>query len=202
MNKKYLLISLILIIIGIYYVLGVNNDLDDFISSIITRTSLVEFIMASFIITVLSIPFNLYTNSKIKQINKINEKFSKEKVKPDFNMEQFKQTVNIPSKTFIYKGILPIVLLVGLGLKISNHFTLPLPFAITLIILTLTFVSTIYYSSIFLKNIIKHRYIQYTVSIILSIVMLYIMSLEEQLFLILFSITLFTISHMKTAFHH
>ncbi|PTH68957.1 hypothetical protein BU586_12390, partial [Staphylococcus agnetis] len=130
-------------------------------------------------------------NSRIKQINHINEKFLKEKNKKDFDMEKFKKSVEIPSGNFIYKGIIPIILLIGIGLKISNHFSFELPLRLIVLLYIFTFISTFYYSYSFVKNIINKRFTRYIVLLIISAVVMYLLSVEEQLFLVIFSIIIY-----------
>ena len=127
----------------------------------------------------------MYINSRIKQINYINEKFLKERDKKDFDMEKFKKYRN-SSGNFIYKGIVPIILLIGIGLKISNHFSLKLPLLLVILLYIFTFVSTFYYSSNFIKNIINKRFTRYLVLLFVSTVILCLLSVEEQLFLVVF----------------
>ncbi|PTH76082.1 hypothetical protein BU579_10985 [Staphylococcus agnetis] len=133
----------------------------------------------------------MYINSRIKQINHINEKFLKEKNKKDFDMEKFKKSVEIPSGNFIYKGIIPIILLIGIGLKISNHFSFELPLRLIVLLYIFTFISTFYYSYSFVKNIINKRFTRYIVLLIISAVVMYLLSVEEQLFLVIFSIIIY-----------
>ncbi|PTL18661.1 hypothetical protein BU633_11200, partial [Staphylococcus chromogenes] len=151
----------------------------------------------SIIITLIAIPFYMYINSRIKQINHINEKFLKERNKADFDMEKFKKSVEIPSGNFIYKGIITIILLIGIGLKISKHFSLELPLAPIILLYTFTFISTFYYSYNFVKNIIDKRFTRYIVLLVVSVVILYLLSIEEQSFLAVFSIIVYLSSHLS-----
>ncbi|PTH04128.1 hypothetical protein BU626_12215, partial [Staphylococcus capitis] len=127
MRKKYTFLIIIMIMLGIYYILGINKYLDCWIALLIIKHSWTEFLCVVVVITFIVFPFYMYINYRIKQINHINEMFLKERDKKDFDMEKFKQSIEIPSGDFIYKGMIPIILLIGLGLKISNHFTLELP---------------------------------------------------------------------------
>ncbi|ESV30326.1 TerC family integral membrane protein, partial [Staphylococcus epidermidis APO27] len=155
------------------------------------------FVCISVIITLIVVPFYMYINSRMKQINHINEKFLKERNKKDFDMEKFKKSIDIPSGNFIYKGIIPIILLIGLGLKISNHFSLKLPLLLIILLYIFTFISTFYYSSNFIKNIINKRYIRYIVLLAVSTVIIYLLSVEEQLFLVIFSIIIYLLSRLS-----
>ncbi len=106
-------------------------------------------------------------------------------------MEKFKKSVEIPSGNFIYKGIIPIILLIGIGLKISNHFSFELPLGLIVLLYIFTFISTFYYSYSFVKNIINKRFTRYIVLLIISAVVMYLLSVEEQLFLVIFSIIIY-----------
>ncbi|RIM38468.1 hypothetical protein BU617_11880, partial [Staphylococcus capitis] len=161
------------------------------IALLIIKHSWTEFLCVVVVITFIVFPFYMYINYRIKQINHINEMFLKERDKKDFDMEKFKQSIEIPSGDFIYKGMIPIILLIGLGLKISNHFTLELPLLFIILLYIFTFINTFYYSSKFIKNIINKRFAKYTILIILSTVILYLLSVEEQLFLVIFTVIIY-----------
>ncbi|MDH9958115.1 hypothetical protein, partial [Staphylococcus capitis] len=172
MRKKYTFLIIIMIMLGIYYILGINKYLDCWIALLFIKHSWTEFLCVVVVITFIVFPFYMYINYRIKQINHINEMFLKERDKKDFDMEKFKQSIEIPSGDFIYKGMIPIILLIGLGLKISNHFTLELPLLFIILLYIFTFINTFYYSSKFIKNIINKRFAKYTILIILSTVIL------------------------------
>ncbi|ESV37043.1 hypothetical protein, partial [Staphylococcus epidermidis] len=159
MKSKYQFLIVVLVTLGIYYIFGINKYIDYWIMRFIIKNSWSVFVCISVIITLIVVPFYMYINSRMKQINHINEKFLKERNKKDFDMEKFKKSIDIPSGNFIYKGIIPIILLIGLGLKISNHFSLKLPLLLIILLYIFTFISTFYYSSNFIKNIINKRYI-------------------------------------------
>lgn len=197
MRKKYTFLIIIMIMLGIYYILGLNKYLDCWIALLIKKKSWTEFLCVVVIITSIVIPFYMYINYRIKQINHINEMFLKERDNKDFDMEKFKQSIEIPSGNFIYKGMVPIILLIGLGLKISNHFTLELPQLFIILLYIFTFINTFYYSSNFIKNIINKRFAKYTILIVLSTVILYLLSVEEQLFLVIFTVIIYLSSHLN-----
>ncbi|MHB7941387.1 hypothetical protein [Staphylococcus capitis] len=198
MRKKYTFLIIIMIMLGIYYILGINKYLDCWIALLIIKHSWTEFLCVVVVITFIVFPFYMYINYRIKQINHINEMFLKERDKKDFDMEKFKQSIEIPSGDFIYKGMIPIILLIGLGLKISNHFTLELPLLFIILLYIFTFINTFYYSSKFIKNIINKRFAKYTILIILSTVILYLLSVEEQLFLVIFTVIIYLSSHLSS----
>ncbi|PTH38254.1 hypothetical protein [Staphylococcus capitis] len=198
MRKKYTFLIIIIIMLGIYYILGINKYLDCWIALLIIKHSWTEFLCVVVVITFIVFPFYMYINYRIKQINHINEMFLKERDKKDFDMEKFKQSIEIPSGDFIYKGMIPIILLIGLGLKISNHFTLELPLLFIILLYIFTFINTFYYSSKFIKNIINKRFAKYTILIILSTVILYLLSVEEQLFLVIFTVIIYLSSHLSS----
>ncbi|PTG91520.1 hypothetical protein BU643_11620, partial [Staphylococcus chromogenes] len=181
----------------IYYIFDINKYIDYWLTRFIIKNSWSEFLCISIIIKLIAIPFYMYINSRIKQINHINEKFLKERNKADFDMEKFKKSVEIPSGNFIYKGIIPIILLIGIGLKISKHFSLELPLAPIILLYTFTFISTFYYSYNFVKNIIDKRFTRYIVLLVVSVVILYLLSIEEQSFLAVFSIIVYLSSHLS-----
>ncbi|MBY7664375.1 hypothetical protein [Staphylococcus agnetis] len=191
MKLKYRFFIVALVVLGSYYVFGVNKYIDYWLTYFVIKNSWSEFVCISVINTLLVVPFYMYINSRIKQINHINEKFLKEKNKKDFDMEKFKKSVEIPSGNFIYKGIIPIILLIGIGLKISNHFSFELPLGLIVLLYIFTFISTFYYSYSFVKNIINKRFTRYIVLLIISAVVMYLLSVEEQLFLVIFSIIIY-----------
>ncbi|WP_432370035.1 hypothetical protein [Staphylococcus chromogenes] len=187
MKSKYQFLIVVLVVLGIYYIFGINKYIDYWLTRCIIKNSWSEFLCISIIITLIAVPFYMYINSRIKQINHINEKFLKERNKADFDMEKFKKSVEIPSGDFIYKGIIPIILLIGIGLKTSKHFSLELPLALIILLYTFTFISTFYYSCNFAENIIDKHFTRYIVLLIVSVVILYLLSVEEQSFLAIFS---------------
>ncbi|PTG66224.1 hypothetical protein BU675_11470, partial [Staphylococcus chromogenes] len=191
MKSKHQFLIVLLVALGIYYIFDINKYIDYWLTRFIIKNSWSEFLCISIIITLIAIPFYMYINSRIKQINHINEKFLKERNKADFDMEKFKKSVEIPSGNFIYKGIIPIILLIGIGLKISKHFSLELPLAPIILLYTFTFISTFYYSYNFVKNIIDKRFTRYIVLLVVSVVILYLLSIEEQSFLAVFSIIVY-----------
>ncbi|ESR04839.1 hypothetical protein [Staphylococcus epidermidis] len=197
MKSKYQFLIVVLVTLGIYYIFGINKYIDYWIMRFIIKNSWSVFVCISVIITLIVVPFYMYINSRMKQINHINEKFLKERNKKDFDMEKFKKSIDIPSGNFIYKGIIPIILLIGLGLKISNHFSLKLPLLLIILLYIFTFISTFYYSSNFIKNIINKRYIRYIVLLAVSTVIIYLLSVEEQLFLVIFSIIIYLLSRLS-----
>lgn len=197
MKSKYQFLIVVLVTLGIYYIFGINKYIDYWIMRFIIKNSWSVFVCISVIITLIVVPFYMYINSRMKQINHINEKFLKERDKKDFDMEKFKKSIDIPSGNFIYKGIIPIILLIGLGLKISNHFSLKLPLLLIILLYIFTFISTFYYSSNFIKNIINKRYIRYIVLLAVSTVIIYLLSVEEQLFLVIFSIIIYLLSRLS-----
>ncbi|RIM18364.1 hypothetical protein BU664_11275 [Staphylococcus chromogenes] len=197
MKSKHQFLIVLLVALGIYYIFDINKYIDYWLTRFIIKNSWSEFLCISIIITLIAIPFYMYINSRIKQINHINEKFLKERNKADFDMEKFKKSVEIPSGNFIYKGIIPIILLIGIGLKISKHFSLELPLAPIILLYTFTFISTFYYSYNFVKNIIDKRFTMYIVLLVVSVVILYLLSIEEQSFLAVFSIIVYLSSHLS-----
>lgn len=197
MKSKYQFLIVVLVTLGIYYIFGINKYIDYWIMRFIIKNSWSVFVCISVIITLIVVPFYMYINSRMKQINHINEKFLKERNKKDFDMEKFKKSIDIPSGNFIYKGIIPIILLIGLGLKISNHFSLKLPLLLIILLYIFTFISTFYYNSNFIKNIINKRYIRYIVLLAVSTVIIYLLSVEEQLFLVIFSIIIYLLSRLS-----
>lgn len=197
MKSKYQFLIVVLVTLGIYYIFGINKYIDYWIMRFIIKNSWSVFVCISVIITLIVVPFYMYINSRMKQINHINEKFLKERNKKDFDIEKFKKSIDIPSGNFIYKGIIPIILLIGLGLKISNHFSLKLPLLLIILLYIFTFISTFYYSSNFIKNIINKRYIRYIVLLAVSTVIIYLLSVEEQLFLVIFSIIIYLLSRLS-----
>lgn len=197
MKSKHQFLIVLLVALGIYYIFDINKYIDYWLTLFIIKNSWSEFLCISIIITLIAIPFYMYINSRIKQINHINEKFLKERNKADFDMEKFKKSVEIPSGNFIYKGIIPIILLIGIGLKISKHFSLELPLAPIILLYTFTFISTFYYSYNFVKNIIDKRFTRYIVLLVVSVVILYLLSIEEQSFLAVFSIIVYLSSHLS-----
>ncbi|MCI2955704.1 MULTISPECIES: hypothetical protein [Staphylococcus] len=197
MKSKYKFLIVVLVMLGIYYIFGINKYIDYWITLFIIKNSWAEFACISVTITLIVVPFYMYINSRIKQINYINEKFLKERDKKDFDMEKFKKSIEIPSGNFIYKGIVPIILLIGIGLKISNHFSLKLPLLLVILLYIFTFVSTFYYSSNFIKNIINKRFTRYLVLLFVSTVILCLLSVEEQLFLVVFSIIIYLSSRLS-----
>ncbi|WP_105986825.1 hypothetical protein [Staphylococcus chromogenes] len=197
MKSKYQFLIVVLVVLGIYYIFGINKYIDYWLTRCIIKNSWSEFLCISIIITLIAVPFYMYINSRIKQINHINEKFLKERNKTDFDMEKFKKSVKIPSGNFIYKGIIPIILLIGIGLKTSNHFSLELSLAPIILLYTFTFISTFYYSYNFVKNIIEKPYTRYIVLLVVSAVILYLLSEEEQLFLVVFSLIVYLSSHLS-----
>lgn len=197
MKSKHQFLIVLLVALGIYYIFDINKYIDYWLMRFIIKNSWSEFLSISIIITLIAIPFYMYINSRIKQINHINEKFLKERNKADFDMEKFKKSVEIPSGNFIYKGIIPIILLIGIGLKISKHFSLELPLAPIILLYTFTFISTFYYSYNFVKNIIDKRFTRYIVLLVVSVVILYLLSIEEQSFLAVFSIIVYLSSHLS-----
>ncbi|MCE4970945.1 hypothetical protein KJB49_06445 [Staphylococcus chromogenes] len=197
MKSKHQFLIVLLVALGIYYIFDINKYIDYWLMRFIIKNSWSEFLCISIIITLIAIPFYMYINSRIKQINHINEKFLKERNKADFDMEKFKKSVEIPSGNFIYKGIIPIILLIGIGLKISKHFSLELPLAPIILLYTFTFISTFYYSYNFVKNIIDKRFTRYIVLLVVSVVILYLLSIEEQSFLAVFSIIVYLSSHLS-----
>lgn len=197
MKSKHQFLIVLLVALGIYYIFDINKYIDYWLTRFIIKNSWSEFLCISTIITLIAIPFYMYINSRIKQINHINEKFLKERNKADFDMEKFKKSVEIPSGNFIYKGIIPIILLIGIGLKISKHFSLELPLAPIILLYTFTFISTFYYSYNFVKNIIDKRFTRYIVLLVVSVVILYLLSIEEQSFLAVFSIIVYLSSHLS-----
>lgn len=197
MKSKYQFLIVVLVTLGIYYIFGINKYIDYWIMCFIIKNSWSVFVCISVIITLIVVPFYMYINSRMKQINHINEKFLKERNKKDFDMEKFKKSIDISSGNFIYKGIIPIILLIGLGLKISNHFSLKLPLLLIILLYIFTFISTFYYSSNFIKNIISKRYTRYIVLLAVSTVIIYLLSVEEQLFLVIFSIIVYLLSRLS-----
>lgn len=197
MKSKHQFLIVLLVALGIYYIFDINKYIDYWLMRFIIKNSWSEFLCISIIITLIAIPFYMYINSRIKQINHINEKFLKERNKADFDMEKFKKSVEIPSGNFIYKGIIPIILLIGIGLKISKHFSLELPLEPIILLYTFTFISTFYYSYNFVKNIIDKRFTRYIVLLVVSVVILYLLSIEEQSFLAVFSIIVYLSSHLS-----
>ncbi|MDT0698632.1 hypothetical protein [Staphylococcus chromogenes] len=197
MKSKHQFLIVLLVALGIYYIFDINKYIDYWLMRFIIKNSWSEFLCISIIITFIAIPFYMYINSRIKQINHINEKFLKERNKADFDMEKFKKSVEIPSGNFIYKGIIPIILLIGIGLKISKHFSLELPLEPIILLYTFTFISTFYYSYNFVKNIIDKRFTRYIVLLVVSVVILYLLSIEEQSFLAVFSIIVYLSSHLS-----
>lgn len=197
MKSKHQFLIVLLVALGIYYIFDINKYIDYWLTRFIIKNSWSEFLCISIIITLIAIPFYMYINSRIKQINHINEKFLKERNKADFDMEKFKKSVEIPSGNFIYKGIIPIILLIGIDLKISKHFSLELPLAPIILLYTFTFISTFYYSYNFVKNIIDKRFTRYIVLLVVSVVILYLLSIEEQSFLAVFSIIVYLSSHLS-----
>lgn len=197
MKSKHQFLIVLLVALGIYYIFDINKYIDYWLMRFIIKNSWSEYLCISIIITLIAIPFYMYINSRIKQINHINEKFLKERNKADFDMEKFKKSVEIPSGNFIYKGIIPIILLIGIGLKISKHFSLELPLAPIILLYTFTFISTFYYSYNFVKNIIDKRFTRYIVLLVVSVVILYLLSIEEQSFLAVFSIIVYLSSHLS-----
>lgn len=197
MKSKHQFLIVLLVALGIYYIFDINKYIDYWLTRFIIKNSWSEFLCISIIITLIAIPFYMYINSRIKQINHINEKFLKERNKADFDMEKFKKSVEIPSGNFIYKGIIPIILLIGIGLKISKHFSLELPLAPIILLYTFTFISTFYYSYNFVKNIIEKPFTRYIVLLVISAVILYLLSEEEQLFLVVFSLIVYLSSHLS-----
>lgn len=197
MKSKHQFLIVLLVALGIYYIFDINKYIDYWLMRFIIKNSWSEFLCISIIITLIAIPFYMYINSRIKQINHINEKFLKERNKADFDMEKFKKSVEIPSGNFIYKGIIPIILLIGIGLKISKHFSLELPLDPIILLYTFTFISTFYYSYNFVKNIIDKRFTRYIVLLVVSVVILYLLSIEEQSFLAVFSIIVYLSSHLS-----
>ncbi|RIM28850.1 hypothetical protein [Staphylococcus chromogenes] len=197
MKSKHQFLIVLLVALGIYYIFDINKYIDYWLTRFIIKNSWSEFLCISIIITLIAIPFFMYINSRIKQINHINEKFLKERNKADFDMEKFKKSVEIPSGNFIYKGIIPIILLIGIGLKISKHFSLELPLAPIILLYTFTFISTFYYSYNFVKIIIDKRFTRYIVLLVVSVVILYLLSIEEQSFLAVFSIIVYLSSHLS-----
>ncbi|PTG98406.1 hypothetical protein [Staphylococcus chromogenes] len=197
MKSKHQFLIVLLVALGIYYIFDINKYIDYWLTRFIIKNSWSEFLCISIIITPIAIPFYMYINSRITQINHINEKFLKERNKADFDMEKFKKSVEIPSGNFIYKGIIPIILLIGIGLKISKHFSLELPLAPIILLYTFTFISTFYYSYNFVKNIIDKRFTRYIVLLVVSVVILYLLSIEEQSFLAVFSIIVYLSSHLS-----
>lgn len=91
MKSKYQFLIVVLVLLGIYYIFGINKYIDYWLTLFIIKNSWSEFVCITVIITLIAIPFYMYINSKIKQINHINEKFLKEKNKKDFDMEKFKK---------------------------------------------------------------------------------------------------------------
>ncbi|PCF85763.1 hypothetical protein [Staphylococcus delphini] len=197
MKTKYQFLIVVLVMLGTYYIFGINKYIDYWLNFFIIKSSWSEFVCISVIITFIAVPFHMYINNRIKHINQINEKFLEERSKKDFDIENFKKNVEIPSGNFIYKGIIPITLLIGLGLKISNHFSLKLPLLLVILLYIFTFISTFYYSSNFIKNIINKCFTRYIVLLVVSVIILYILSVEEQLFLLTFSIIIYLSSRLS-----
>lgn len=177
----------VLLCLGSYYILRINKFLDYCISHINNKNSYIVFLCISFLLIILTLPFYLYVNNKLKQINDINKEFLKKKNNSNFDMYEFKKSMDIPSSNFIYIGIIPIILLVGLGLKISNYFTLNFPTLIIILLYIFTFICTFYYSYNFLKNILSNIIFTELISFGVCLIVLYLTSIEEQLFLIFFS---------------
>ena len=197
MKSKHQFLIVLLVALGIYYIFDINKYIEYWLTRFIIKNSWSEFLCISIIITLIAIPFYMYINSRIKQINHINEKFLKERNKADFDMEKYKKSVEIPSGNFIYKGIIPIILLIGIGLKTSDHFSLELSLAPIILLYTFTFISTFYYSYNFVKNIIEKPFTRYIVLLVISAVILYLLSEEEQLFLVFFSLIVYLSSHLS-----
>ncbi len=69
---------------------GINKYIDYWIMCFIIKNSWSVFVCISVIITLIVVPFYMYINSRMKQINHINEKFLKERNKK-FRYGKFKK---------------------------------------------------------------------------------------------------------------
>ncbi|PTG29007.1 hypothetical protein BU630_11810, partial [Staphylococcus capitis] len=62
MRKKYTFLIIIMIMLGIYYILGINKYLDCWIALLIIKHSWTEFLCVVVVITFIVFPFYMYIN--------------------------------------------------------------------------------------------------------------------------------------------
>ncbi|PTG25503.1 hypothetical protein BU638_10730 [Staphylococcus chromogenes] len=73
MKSKHQFLIVLLVALGIYYIFDINKYIDYWLTRFIIKNSWSEFLCISIIITLIAIPFYMYINCRIKQINHINE---------------------------------------------------------------------------------------------------------------------------------
>ncbi|ESV28600.1 hypothetical protein M451_0211700, partial [Staphylococcus epidermidis APO27] len=69
MKSKYQFLIVVLVTLGIYYIFGINKYIDYWIMRFIIKNSWSVFVCISVIITLIVVPFYMYINSRMKQIN-------------------------------------------------------------------------------------------------------------------------------------
>ena len=103
------------------------------------------------------------------------------------NMEKFKESIDIPSSQFIYFALFPMIVLLGLGLKIVKHYQFEIPSIIVIALYVITFIATCNYSTKLIMNIVHNQWLGYVIIFLIAVIVTYLTSTEEQMFLLLFS---------------
>ena len=187
MKGKYSMMLVIFVTLGCYYMFGLNHKLDVWLEDFINTQSWLQYISINVLFMIMMVPFYLYIRRTMQQINHINTLFMQEKDKPDFNMEKFKESIDIPSSQFIYFALFPMIVLLGLGLKIVKHYQFEIPNIIVIALYVITFIATCNYSTKLIMNMVHNQWLGYVIIFLIAVIVTYLTSTEEQMFLLLFS---------------
>ncbi|PNZ89398.1 hypothetical protein CD148_12220, partial [Staphylococcus delphini] len=68
MKTKYQFLFVVLVMLGTYYIFGINKYIDYWLNFFIIKSSWSEFVCISVIITFIAVPFHMYINNRIKHI--------------------------------------------------------------------------------------------------------------------------------------
>lgn len=197
MKGKYIFIIAILVILGGYYLLNLDEVLNKWIDYTINKHSWVEFLGISIVISLITLPFYKYMSQKMTEIKHINALYMKEKDEAGFDMTNFKARHDIPEGKFIYIGLIGLIVLVGLGLKIAHHFTFDMHIIVVALLYIIIVMSAFYYSAILIKQRGQNNGITYIILGAISALIAYLLTPEEQAFLLIFSIITYGVGKLK-----
>ncbi|MCE5090894.1 hypothetical protein BUY43_00365 [Staphylococcus devriesei] len=197
MKGKYIFIITIMIIFGGYYLLNLDEVLDKWIAHIISSHSWIEFLGASIVISLVTLPFYKYMSQKMIEMKHINALYMKEKDEAGFDMTNFRSQHDIPEGKFIYISLICLIILVGLGLKIAHHFTFDMHIIVVALLYVITTMSAFYYSVKLVKQRRQNNLIMYLILGAISSLITYLLTPEEQMFLLIFSIITYILWKLK-----
>ncbi|RIL71598.1 hypothetical protein BUY49_06035 [Staphylococcus devriesei] len=197
MKGKYIFIITIMIIFGGYYLLNLDEVLDKWLAHIISSHSWIEFLGASIVISLVTLPFYKYISQKMTEMKHINALYMKEKDEAGFDMTNFRSQHDIPEEKFIYISLICLIVLVGLGLKIAHHFTFDMHIIVVALLYIITAMSAFYYSVKLIKQRRQNNLIMYLILGAISALITYLLTPEEQMFLLIFSIITYILGKLK-----